>query len=253
MADPAGIEQGLLGLHRSIRVVPGQNLCRALLHDDFHHFRLTLRHDGAAVTGISTETRRGPYSLCARAGAELAVLTGLPLVHNPFAVSRAATLRHQCTHQFELAALAVAAAGRAEALRYDLAVRADAPERFSGEAVRDGRTLLAWTVEQDRIVTAGPFAGRGLRIGFSQWAAAELPADLAEAALVLQRAFILARARRHIPRLDSLRSAVPTGNCWVQQVDRADSALRLHGVVRDYSDGTVPFDAADQAWLAEAE
>lgn len=252
MADPPGREEWALGLHRAIRIalLPGE--CRALLHDDFHHFRLILRHQDHVVTDVVTQTRRGPYSLCARAGEELSALRGLPLARDTFAASRAVAMRLQCTHQFELAALAVAAAGRGEGLHYDLAVRADDAGRFSGCVARDGRELLTWTVADDRIAAPEPFAGRVLGIGFSRWAAQSLPPEQAEAALVLRRGFVLARARRHVPRLDSLRSALPNGNCWVQQADRADSALRLHGVVRDYSGGTVPIDAADQAWLAGA-
>lgn len=243
-------EEWALGLHRAILIQPGPGECRALLHDDFHHFHLIVSHDGQTVTAVRARTLRGPYSLCPRAGDELTQLVGLPLVPATLPTSRAVTLRHQCTHQFELAALAIAAAARGQALRYDLAVEARDHDSFHGTVARDGARLLDWQVEADLIASPADIAGRALGIGFSQWAAEALPPDLAEAALVLRRGFILARARRHVPRLDSLRSALANGNCWVQQPERADSALRLRGVVRDYSGGTVPVDQADRDWLA---
>lgn len=247
--DPSG--EWALGLHRTILIAVGAGESRGVLHDDFHHFRVVVRHDGASVGAVAAETLRGPYSLCARAGDELARLTGLPLSRAVGDVSDAVSVRLQCTHQFDLAALTIAATARGEGCRYDAAVRADGPEQFSGSVRRDGIELLAWTAQEGGIVKPAPFAGRALGVGFSQWVAEALEPGLAESALVLRRAFVLARARRHIPRLDSLRSALPTGNCWVQQPGTAETAARLHGVVRDYSGSAVPVDRADIDWLDE--
>lgn len=245
-------EEWALGLHRAIVIAVGRHESRGVLHDDFHHFRVAVRHDGARVLAVAAETRRGPYSLCPRAGEELARLAGLALPRSVDTVSGAVSLRLQCTHQFDLAALVIAATSRGRDCRYDVAVRADSAEAFSGAVARDGAQLLAWRAAHGALLGPEPFTGQSLGVGFSQWVARTLEPGLAEAALVLRRGFVLASARRHIPRLDSLASALPTGNCWVQQAGTAETAARLHGVVRDYSAGTVPIDQDGLDWLAAA-
>lgn len=244
-------EQWTLGLHRTIRIAVGEGECRGILHDDFHHFRVTVRHADGVVRSVEAQTLRGPYSLCARVGAELAGLVGAPLSRTMDAAAEGLSARLQCTHQFDLATLAIAAAGRNADCRYDAGVRVEGPELFRGSVCRDGVELFGWQVAESTITDPPPFAGRALGVGFAQWARTAHDPDAAEAALVLRRAFVLARARRHIPRLDSLPSALPTGNCWVQQPGTAETAARLHGVVRDYSAGAVPIDCADLDWLAQ--
>lgn len=242
-------EEWTLGLHRTIRIAVGAGECRGVLHDDFHHFRVTVKHEDGVVRSVEAQTLRGPYSLCARAGEELAGLAGAPLARTMDAAGEGLSARLQCTHQFDLATLAIAAAGRNADCRYDAGVRVEGPELFRGSVSRDGVELFGWQVTESTISDPPPFQGRELGVGFAQWARAALDPDAAEAALILRRTFVLARARRHIPRLDSLPSATPTGNCWVQQPGTAETAARLRGVVRDYSGGAVPMTAADLAWL----
>lgn len=236
------------GLHRSIKARAGRDETRAVLHDDFHHFRLRLRHDGAVVLALTSEMLRGPYSLCPRAGEQLMQLAGHPLSGSVAGLA----LRMQCTHQFELAAVAMAASARGRDCDYELGVVVEGAENFSGWIARDGRRLLDCRIDQDRFTAPGAFAGQPLGAGFTGWATAQLAPDLAEAALLLRRGVILARARRHLPRLDALGHAPPTGNCWVQQPAMAEQARRHYGVVRDFSQGGVPIDQADQDWLEGA-
>lgn len=243
-----GAEEWTKGLHRALRVRVGPDETRAILHDDFHHFRLRLRHDGTTVLAATSEMLRGPYSLCPRAGEELKQLAGRPLAGGAAGLS----LRQQCTHQFELAALAMAASGRGQDCHYAMGVRTEDAERFSGWIARDGQRLLDCRIEDQTFTAPQAFAGQPLGAGFTGWAAARLAPELAEAALLLRRAVILARARRHLPRLDALGHAPANGNCWVQQPATAVQAKRHYGVVRDYSQGRVPFDRDDQDWLVGA-
>jgi hypothetical protein len=240
-----------LGLHRTILIAVGAAEARGVLHDDFHHFRVSLKHDGETVRAVTAQTRRGPYSLCSRAGKELAMLEGLSLSGRIGDTNAAVSARLQCTHQLDLAGLVIAAAARGAGRRYGVSVSVAGEERFAGLVMRDGEEVLAWQVQAGHIVDPGPFAGRSIGAGFAGWVADELPDDLGEAALVLRRCCVLARSRRHIPRLDSMTSAPLTGNCWVQQPGSAERAKRLRGVVRDYSAGAVPDDPEDLAWLAE--
>lgn len=246
-AEP-GADEWTKGLHRAMLVRVGPAETRAVLHDDFHHFRLRLRHDGTAVLAATSEMLRGPYSLCPRAGEELSQLAGRPLAGGAAGLS----LRLQCTHQFELTALAMAASARGQDCRYELGVAVEDAERFSGWIARDGQRLLDCRIDHERFTAPEQFAGQALGAGFTGWAAAQLTPDLAEAALLLRRGVILARARRHLPRLDALGHAPPSANCWVQQPATAEQAKRHYGVVRDYSGSGVPLDRDDEDWLAGA-
>ena len=49
------------------------------LEDDFHHFEVTLTHDGHQVTQIEMEALRWPWATCPDAGANLALLVGMEL------------------------------------------------------------------------------------------------------------------------------------------------------------------------------
>lgn len=242
--------EGQLGLHRLIRITVGPEEGRALLHDDFHHFRVRVRHDGATVLGISAEMLRGPYSLCPRAGEELRHLVGGAVTAGMGEVVARVAARRQCTHQLELAALAIAAIGRGRDCAYDAGVRVVGPDRFDADAVCSSRISLAWQVSGDHINAPGRFAGIGIGAGFSMWVTATLPAEEAECALVLRRCVVLARARRHLEKLDARSDAPANGYCWVQQPGTAESARRLRGVVRDYSASDVPLSPADREWLA---
>src|SRR5258708_34826169 len=48
------------------------------LEDDFHHFRVTLRHDGHVVESVDAESIRWPWSTCPGAAVPLRALAGAP-------------------------------------------------------------------------------------------------------------------------------------------------------------------------------
>ena len=49
------------------------------LEDDFHHFVVTLRHDGERVVEVSCESERWPWATCPGAAVHLRALEGMPL------------------------------------------------------------------------------------------------------------------------------------------------------------------------------
>ena len=105
---------------RRIRLVNEPGLVRGGLEDDFHYFRVAVRHDGSVVTDIEVEAFRWPWTTCPDAGNELQQLVGMPLSPRCLAVGDHANPRLQCTHQFDLTGLAVAHATRDEhARQYD--------------------------------------------------------------------------------------------------------------------------------------
>ena len=74
------------------------------LEDDFHHFRVELRHDGSLVTDVVGSGLRSPWTTCLDAGVPLRTLVGTRLTTGPLALSHL-DARQNCTHMFDLAGL----------------------------------------------------------------------------------------------------------------------------------------------------
>jgi hypothetical protein len=93
------------------------------LVDDFHHFRVSIAHDGTRVTGIDGEAVRHPWTTCPDALGPLRSLEGAPLTTSAVELGDHGDPRSTCTHWFDLTGLAIAhaAAGR-DRRRYDVVV-----------------------------------------------------------------------------------------------------------------------------------
>lgn len=236
-------------LHRTIRLVAGRGEARGILHDDFHHFRVALRHEGGVIRAVESEARRAPFLLCPAAGDALQALVGLKVAHVATDLLAEVDSRSQCTHQLDLAALVSATAARGT----DRVYRVEVPDLVDGATVatveRDGQKLLEWRVRDYAVEAPDRFAGLGLGHGFTGWVVREMAPEEAEAALVLRRGVFVSRGRRIRADLDRRPHAPITGACWVQQPERAPLATRSAGVVRDYSETGVPLDEEDRAWL----
>ena len=173
------------------------------LEDDFHHFRATLRHDGARITSARGEALRMPWTTCAGAMAPLEALEGMPLTRSLLAVAKYTNPRMQCTHTFDAATLAVAHAARlAEDPSASLHRRysVDLPDRVGGrtcaELRRDGELVLRWELDKTLIEAPEAFAGRSLSGGsFASWSEQRFAADEAEAAQVMRRACVISMGR----------------------------------------------------------
>ncbi|MDB5424587.1 MAG: hypothetical protein JWQ29_2003 [Phenylobacterium sp.] len=242
------------GLRRRIEIVTHGSLAeggeaRAVLEDDFHHFRVAVRHSGGVITDARADSPRHPYSTCPLASDGLQDLVGMTLSASSQAVFGATDASLQCTHMLDLAGLAAAAVAQGIARRtYEIV----APDRVLGRAgpslMRDGRDLLAWQVDGDRIEGPVPFVGIGLHKGFARWVAENLDPEMAEAALVLRRAVAISVGRTR--DLEAETHSAAWGRCFSQQPVRAASALRVKGSVRDFSAGAEALCADDGAWLA---
>ena len=234
---------------RRIRLVNDEpGLVRGGLEDDFHYFRVAVRHDGAVVTGIEVEAFRWPWTTCPDAGHELQLLVGMPLSPRCLAVGDHANPRLQCTHQFDLTGLAIAHATRNKRVRqYDVEVPFGA-QRGSGSQHahdvhlrRDGEPFLTWTLEQSGCTAPEPFASAPWRGGFLRWADEHLDPDTAEAAIVLRRACDISFGRG--ANLEGVRVAselgiAGSGVCYTFQEETARVAFRQLGTIRDF-DGRV--------------
>jgi hypothetical protein len=221
---------------------------RAALEDDFHHFRVILRHAEGKVTAVQGVALRYPYSACPQATDQLRQLVGMPLSDVAHSVIRQADAEHQCTHLLDLAGLAIAAcAQQCQRRSYVIEV----PDRQAGltcpSIERDDGLIVRWEV-QDDVITAPPrYAGVNLREGMARWALASLSVEEAEAALLLRRCTLISMGRAY--RLDDQLHASSTGRCYSQQPERAANAFRIKGSTWDFSERRVPPGDADRTWV----
>jgi len=217
---------------------------RAAMEDDFHHFAVTLVHDGQAVVDLRAESLRYPWSTCPDAGALFVELRGVDLSERSSALGRSADPTRFCTHQFDLAGLAVAqaaraAVGRGERRQYDAVI----PDRVDGTTMaqlyRDAEPVLSWELRGFRITAPERWRGRPIQGGrFIAWAEQNLAPDDAEAAMVLRRAVQIAAGRGFdldsFPNIAALRVG-GAARCYSFQPERAGQARRMVGTSRDHS------------------
>lgn len=238
---------------RRIRIVTRANEARAVIEDDFHHFRIDVRHADGIISGVSSDAIRHPWSGCPLAGLQLKRLAGMPLSPSVGRLMEYVDARAQCTHMFDLAALAIAAAARGIKQRiYDIAV----PERIDGHTeaalLRDGERILSWSLQGSLIVAPAPFVGVDLRRGFARWVAEHLNIDAAEAALVLRRGVFISGDGPRVD-LDTLSQPYATGGCFVTQPQRSSSFRRMVGSTYDFSDRPQALTSDDDRWLSVAD
>ncbi|WP_313802916.1 hypothetical protein [Sphingobium sp.] len=162
-------------VRRSIALAsPEAGVVTAWLEDNFHHFGVRLMHDGNRVTRIAAATIRFPWTTCGGAGQPLKALEGQALIARPDALSTLLPMQFQCTHLFELAALAMVHAAHGDVdRRYDMVVRKDSafPGRHRGTMGRDGRDVLCMDIDGSMIQAPAAYSGHDLYKGFRKWLA----------------------------------------------------------------------------------
>lgn len=220
------------------------------LEDDFHRFVVVVRHDSRRVTDLEARPERWPWTTCPDAGRQLDALVGMELSPRCLAVGDVTNPRLQCTHQFDLAGLAIAHATRAlEVRQYDVEIPygAQSGGRRDVRLWRDGELLLAWTLDGHHCAAPAPYSDAPWRGGFLRWADQSLPFDDAEAAIVLRRSCDIGLGRgadlESYPRASQLAIA-STGICYTFQPETAAVSFRQIGTIRDW-DGRVDEMLAD--------
>ncbi len=226
------------GYRRRIELVtesPG--LVRGELEDDFHHFRVSIAHDGAEVTALDGEAVRYPWSTCPAALAPLRSLVGAPVTADATGHRAHGDARTSCTHWFDLTGLAIAQAGSGRAQRrYDVTI----PDRGEGgrttaHLVRDGEPVLDWEVDAQTILGPEPFTDQTMGRGFLAWANTSFDPDTAEAVIVLRRACRISLGR--LMDLDDYDRASDVGHgmentCHTFSTAVSPVALRMKGSSR---------------------
>ncbi len=226
---------------------------RVALEDDFHHFRLSLRLVQGRIAAVRSSAPRHPYSLCPDAGDALAALVvGMVPDAASHTVTRSVEASRQCTHLLDMIGLACASAARnLSRQRYDIEVPVRVGGRTRASLWRNGELVLGWDVLEGRIEGPAPYCGVDWHRGMARWALSSLPAEEAEAALVLRRCVMISLGKTK--PLDLQIHALPTGLCYAQQPERAAQALRRIGSTWDFSANPERLCQDDAAWLSFSE
>jgi hypothetical protein len=211
------------------------------IEDDFHHFEVTVVHDGAHVRRVEMEARRWPWATCPDAGDNLGRLVGMDLSDRCTAVAAVTDPRWQCTHQFDLAGLCVAHAARHDATReYEVALDPEG-ELLRPRLWRDGELVHEWTLSGTgsgrTLVDPAPFSQAPWKGGFIRWADEHLPPLDAEAAIVLRRACDIGMGRgMDLEAIDCAEelAGIMSGVCYSMQPGVMAVAFRHRGSIRDF-------------------
>lgn len=229
----------------------GAGQVRAVLEDDFHHFRVAVDYRAGHVTAARGQAVRHPFTACPGAAAALDALAGMALDRIAQSVTLHTDATQQCTHMFDLAGLAVAVAARGDSRRlFDIEVPRHVQGRSRATLVRDDVPVLDWEVEGSAILGPAPYGGVDMRAGLARWALANLPEQEAEAALVLRRCALIALGR--LKDIDKEPHAHLTGRCYAQQPHRAPQAIRIVGSTWDFTEKPEALCIDDHAWLDDA-
>ena len=211
------------------------------LEDESHHFGVTIVHDGARIREVRAAAPRHPWTTCPGAAEPLRALVGLPLMPRCGAVGAIVDMRMHCTHLLDLASLAIAHAhaGR-EHRRYHGTIEplaGSVPGRRCATLRCDGQTVLRWELDDDRILSPAPHAGRTIYHGFRQWTE-RLGVAEAEYALVLRRVAFVSNGRRI--RIEHLGNAAELGQdavCHSFRPGVREVAVPIQNSRRRYDDG----------------
>jgi len=225
---------------RRIRLAGYEGRVCAELEDCNHGFRSTVHHDGDRVTEVEAEALRIPLTTCGGATGPIGNLVGTPVKSSVRAIASAVDPRANCTHLYDLTLMAIVHALRGACTwQYDMEVDDQVAGGASQSRVfRNGELVMSWMVDQWQI-TEGPFLGRPLYKGFSNWAHDAFQGDDKEAAFALQKAYFVSEARRY--NMNSMAGSPATnqadmlGVCYSYSSPVVDKALRTQNSVRDFT------------------
>lgn len=219
------------------------------LEDDFHHFGVTITHDGGIVTNVEMSSPRTPWATCGGASAPLKALIGKPLITRSSNIGQLIDMRLQCTHVHDLTGLALAhAAHGRQHRRYHVILNdrellphegqrtlADfGPGRV--ELFRDGERVLWWEIDRDRIVAPAAASGQSVQKGFREWTET-MDEEQAEYATIVRRAILVigGRSMNHDDFINAAAMNMPP-LCHSFQPAQSERAWRHFGNNRNYED-----------------
>lgn len=221
------------------------------LEDDFHHFGVTIEHNEAGIiTDVRGAAPRFPFTTCPAAALSLKGMIGHKLSPRSSDVGAMVSMRHNCTHMFDLAGLVMAlAATGTDHRRYEVTttdrdiVQWEAGlRRLLGPGVaklwQDSELVLEWQIDRREITGPAEWAGQSLTEGFRERTEA-LPPAQAEQATVLRRAILISSGRTLDPDLyPRATDRGQSGVCHTFREENRVNALRMFGSTRNYEDSS---------------
>jgi hypothetical protein len=227
---------------RRIRLENTPGCVIAELEDCNHGFRSRVYHDGKTVTDIVAETPRIPLTTCPGAVEPIRALAGMAIGSDIETINRNGQPKANCTHLFDLTALAIRHAGRDEALRvYDVTVDDESDEDGGDSRVfRNGELIHHWHTRQWELLAPAAIAGNPLYRGFTLWASSAFSGEEQEAAFVLQKGYFVAQARRHdlssIEGRPAIDNTIMHGACYSYSSPQIELAKSTAKSTRDFTD-----------------
>lgn len=224
---------------RRVRVRVAARVIEVDLEDSNHAFRLAVRHDGERLMAIEPDYVRHPFTTCPESGVHLAGLAGRALHDLPEA-RRLLETRVSCTHLVDMLGLALAHLHETGfACLYDIAVDDEREGRTRARISCDGEPVHDWTIAQHAIVEPETLLDRPMLQGFHAWAREAFDSRPFEAALMLQRGYFVAQARRYSTDPEREHPAagdgVPDGVCYSYSTPVVARARRIEGSKRNFT------------------
>jgi len=222
------------GYRRRIAIEPAAGTVRAELEDDYHRMVVDLWHEDGIISCIESDMKRGPWTTCDAARAQLEkTFQGKPLGDPSFRNDK--TLN--CTHLYDLATFCVDHAGTGEAVLYDIFVSDPQDGVVFARLYRNNQCRLDWQLRDGKFLVPGEVAGKGLtEIG--KWIAGLTP-QLEASARILRWAAMIAGGRAISMPAGMVGSEIGLiGTCHTFQPGTADIARRKPGADMDFSAGS---------------
>ncbi len=208
--------------------------CRAAMEDEHHHFVIELGHDGQRITAVTSTAHRTPWSVCPQAERRLQDFVGQPLRTRIAVKLDEIDGKQQCTHQYDLAMVALSQALRPGRREYVTRVSGGMHEYRHAQLWLDGNQVLEWHLRGTEIDSADAFDQRDLR-NILPWADEHLDDATLEALYVQRRAVMVAASKGVNLDLISHAGVIMSrqaGACFAFQPERADGAMRMIGSSR---------------------
>lgn len=235
----------LPGFRRRFLVSPEAGRVTAAVEDDYHCMAVTLYHDGRTIIAAQAVMDRAPWTTCPGAPAVLSkTFVGIALDEAPTRGDK----QSNCTHLYDLAALAAAHARARAAVRYDIMVCDPVDGLVAAEIRRDGASMLRIEHRADVLMSPAAIAGTSL-FKLRNWIET-LDGGAREAARLLQWGAILAHGRMIPLERQSDASRMPP-NCYTFQPARKGEARRVGEIIDFSRNSREPLDHFQGEWFAE--
>lgn len=229
------VRRGLF--RRRVRIGAEAGRAWAAVEDDVHRFTIELEHDQNVVTALQSHGERYPWDVCAEAAGNLSRAVGAPIEADVTMLSRWTKASDNCTHRFDLVALAIAQAARGVGHRqYDISVALGDRGPRQAWLERDQAPRLNWTLEGMTIRSSDACDGQDLRRVLA-WARDALSPDEAEAIFTIRRAILVSNSRLHPAEGHFDPGAamrIMAGACYVFQDGVVERATMTRDNYRDF-------------------